>query len=116
MKNINGIACQLLNCWYLDIEFLDKLLGEYPEIDIDIDEVRMNYWKVDDINILIYEAYSQIKKMFFEENEEKITSLWFSIEDIEDNEEYTIFTNYFDSHLRFKIPEIDAIYQNWRKH
>lgn len=113
MRNINSIACQLLNCWYLDIEFLDNLIEAYH---FDIDDIMVTYEKIDNINMLIYEAYQQIKNRFLEENEEAIKSLWFTKEDIEDNEEYTIFTNYLDSHLRFNIPEIDEIYQNWRKH
>jgi hypothetical protein len=97
----------------MDIKFLDDLI-ETHHLDIDIDEIEMTYWKVDDINIVIYEAYHQIKDIFLKENEETITSLWFSIEDIKENEEYTIFTNFFDSHLRFKVSQIDEIYQNWR--
>ena len=68
------------------------------------------------INILIYEAYEEIKNMFIEENEEKIQALWFDTEDFEAWREYDIFTNYLDSHLRFNDESLEEIYQNWRKH
>jgi hypothetical protein len=115
MKNINSITCQLLNCWYLDVEFLDNLLDEY-NIDIDIDDIKISYWEVNDINIIIYEAYSQIKEMFLSENQEEIKSLGYNIEDFEAWKDFEIYTNYLDSHLWFNNPDIDNIYQNWGKH
>jgi hypothetical protein len=39
---------------------------------------------VDDINILIYEAYSEIKEMFLSENRENIEALGFDIADFEE--------------------------------
>lgn len=114
MSNINYIACQLLNCWYLDIQLLDELLEAY-DLDLDIEEVSINYWKIDNVNILIYEAYNEIKNMCLEENEEQIKSLWYSVEDFEEWRDYEIFTNYIDSHLRFNDEKMEAIYENWRK-
>jgi hypothetical protein len=113
MNNINSICCQLLNCWILDIDFLDNLLDEY-KIDINIDDIKMNYWKVNDINILIYEAYSQIKDMFLTDKLEEIKSLGYNIENFEEWRDFEIYTNYLDSHLWFNNPDIDKIYQNWR--
>jgi hypothetical protein len=38
---------------------------------------------VDNINILIYEAYAQIKEIFLKENQKEIKALGFKIEDFE---------------------------------
>lgn len=115
MKNLNPVLSDLLSCWYLDLQFLDELLWAYC-IDLDIEELNLRFWKVDNINILIYEAYEQIKNMFIEENEIVILALWFDTEDFEEWNEYEIFTNYLDSHLRFNDESLEELYQNWRKH
>jgi hypothetical protein len=39
---------------------------------------------VDNINILIYEAYTQIKEMFLKDNKSKIEALGFKVEDFEE--------------------------------
>jgi hypothetical protein len=114
MRNINYVTCQLLNCWYLDFELLDNLIEAY-NLDFDIEEIWCCYWKIDNINILIYEAFRQIKDMFVEENEEEIRSLWFNPDDFEEWEDYEIFTNYFDSSMWFNDSKLDEIYQKWRK-
>jgi len=114
MENLQWIACELLSCWYLDLHFLDELIWAY-DIDLDIEELQMIYWKIDNINILIYEAYEQVKNMFIEDNEEAINVLWFSTNDFEAWREYEIFTNYLDSHLWFNDEELDNLYEDWRK-
>jgi len=103
------LLCDLLDCGYLDINFLDDLLDTY-NISLDIDDIRANFWKID-INILIYETYEIIKNMFINENQEEIESLWIDTNNID----YQIYTNFMDSHLWFNEIEIDNIYQNWRK-
>jgi len=115
MKNLNSIVSQILNCGYLDVDFLDNLIWAY-DIDLDIEEIRLNYGKVDNINILIYEAYEQIKDMFFEENKEAIEALWWDIGAAEEWVDYTIFTNYLDSRLWFTDEKLDTMYQNWRRY
>ena len=115
MKNLNSIISQLLSCGYLDVDFLDNLIWAY-DIDLDIEELRSIYDEIDNINILIYSTYEQIKDMFFEENKEAIEALWFDIGAAEEWEDYTIFTNYLDSHLWFMDEKLDEMYQNWRRH
>jgi hypothetical protein len=104
-----NLLCQILECWYLDINFLDNLLNQY-NIELDIDDIRANFWKVD-VNILIYETFEIIKNMFIEDNQEEIESLWIDINNID----YQIYCNYIDSHLRFNNNQIDDLFNNWRK-
>ena len=103
------ILCDLLECWSLDINFLDNLLWEY-NIELDIDDIKSNFWKID-INILIYETFEIIKNQFIDENQEEIEKLWFDIYNLD----YEIYTNYMDSHLWFNDNQIDDLYQKWRK-
>jgi hypothetical protein len=42
MNNIKNLASQLLNCGYLDIEFLDDLIEAY-QLEIYIDEIKSMY-------------------------------------------------------------------------
>ena len=103
------LLCDLLDCWYLDINFLDSLLNTY-EIDLDIEDIRANFWKID-LNILIYETFEIIKNMFIEDNKDEIESLWIDTNDID----YQIYTNYIDSHLWFNNSDISELYENWEK-
>ena len=114
MKNIVMLSSQLLSCGYLDIEMLDNLLTTY-NLELDIDEIRMNFWGVNNVNILIYEAFTQIKDMFMSENYDEITKLWFQCDDLEEWADFEIYTNYMDSHLWFNHEKLDELYQNWRK-
>lgn len=115
MSYTNQIASQLLNCWYLDIDFLDNLLESY-KLDLDIEELNSIYWKVDNVNILIYWTFEEIKNMFLQENKEAIHTLWFNITNFQLWRDYEIFTNYLDSHLRFNDDSLDELFQNWRRH
>lgn len=103
------LLCDLLDCGYLDINFLDNLLNDY-EINLDIEDIRANFWKVD-INTLIYETFEIIKNMFIEDNKEELDTLWIDIYNID----YQIYTNYMDSHLWFNNNQIDDLFNNWRK-
>lgn len=103
------LLCDILECVYLDINFLNDLLDTY-NIELDIDEIRSNFWKID-VNILIYETFEIIKNQFIEENQEKIEELWFDIYELD----YQIYTNYMDSHLWFNDNQIDDLFQEWRK-
>lgn len=115
MENIKWIVCQLLSCWYLDLNFLDSLIWAY-DIDLDIEEIQMNFWRVDNLNIFIFEAYEEIKDMFLENNKKDIEALWFNPDDFEAWKDYEIFTNYLDSHLRFTHEAINNMYEDWRRH
>ena len=103
------LLCDLLDCWSLDINFLDELLNEY-EIDLDIDDIKANFWKID-INTLIYSSLESIKDMFIEDNKEEIQNLLFYVYELD----YQIYTNYIDSHLWFDNQKIDDLFQEWRK-
>lgn len=103
------LLCDILECWYLDINFLNDLLDTY-QIELDIDDIKANFWKID-VNILIYSAFEQVKNQFIEENKEEIENLWFDIYELD----YEIYTNYMDSHLWFNNNKIDDLYQKWRK-
>jgi hypothetical protein len=103
-----NLLCQILECWYLDVNFLNDLLDNY-QIELDIDEIKSNFGKID-INILIYETFEIIKNQFLEDNKEEIENIWFDIYELD----YQIYTNYFDSHLWFNDNEIDELYQKWK--
>lgn len=114
MKNIISLLNQLLNCWYLDVKFLNDLIEKY-NLDLDIQNIIMNYWYTNiqdlNINIFIYESFEQIKNQFINEYQERIEELWYNIHNIE----YEIYTNYLDSHLWFNNQEIDNLFQEWKK-
>lgn len=114
MENVISLLNQLLNCWYLDIKFLDELIEKY-NIDLDIQDIISNYWysniKDLNINIFIYQAFEDIKNNFINDNKDEIELLWININDVE----YEIYTNYFDSHLWFNDNEIDELFQKWKK-
>lgn len=103
------LLCDLLDCGYLDVNFLDNLLDTY-NISLDIDDIRANFWKID-INILIYSTFEVVKDMFINDNKEELETLWIDINNID----YQIYTNYIDSHLWFNEIEIDNLFQEWRK-
>ena len=110
------LLCDILSCWYLDIDFLVNL-ADKNEIEIDINYIVSNYWECN-INLVIFDILYQIAEKFIEENKDKIIKiLWLKNHDelteyIEQNDIYEIFTNYFDSHLRFKNDEIQDLLIN----
>ena len=114
MENLQNILCDLLSCGYLDLKFLDELIWAYS-LDLDIESLSFCYNKIDNINILIYEALEEVKNIFLDENYEVLEKLGYDSEQFNDSIEYEIFTNYLDSHLWFKDKNIDDIYQEWRK-
>ena len=110
---MRDLTCTFLKCWYLDTNFLDRLIEEYG-LDIDYDEILFSYWysiKNLHINIFIYEAFSQIKDKFFEECWKKILKitwkkdLWYV--------NYEIFTNCIDSSLWFTDNEVQDLFEQW---
>lgn len=104
-----NILSQILECWHLDIKFLDDLLDDY-QINLDIEDIKLNFWKID-INTLIYSALEEVKNQFIDENQEKLEKSWFDIYSID----YEIYTNYMDSHIWFNDDKVDNLYQEWRK-
>ena len=102
----------MLECGCLDLDYLTELCDK-NNIDLDIECIKSEYWSTN-INILIYEALRQIAERFISENQGEISNiLWIS--DLEEytaeNDLYEIFTNYMDSHLRFKNEKIQELFE-----
>jgi hypothetical protein len=99
----------------LDVNFLTNLINE-NNIDIDLDDIRSNYWELN-INVIIYEVIRQIAEQFIQENKDEILEildLWefWNLDDyMSSNDIYEIFTNYIDSHLRFNDEKIQALFE-----
>ena len=109
----SSIVSQILECWFLDVDFLENLIEEF-DIDLDIENIKQEFWKIN-LNLLVYKVYDEVKNKFLKENKEKIeTILWESLENVWDFEDYEIFTNYLDSHLWFNNEEIENLFQEWR--
>lgn len=109
----NSIVSQILDCWYLDVEFLDNLVDEF-DIDLDIESIKQEFWKIN-LNLLVYKVYEQIKDNFltdYRQEVEEITNE--SLENLSDFEDYEIYTNCIDSHLRFNNEKVDDLFQLWR--
>lgn len=104
---------QVLNCWYLDVDFLEELIEEF-NIDLDIECIKNEFWNIN-VNILIYKVFDEIKNNFLKENKYEIEAIiWESLDNGFDFEDYEIFTNCIDSHLRFKNDEIEDLFQKWK--
>jgi len=109
----NSIISQILECWYLDVEFLDNLIDEF-DIDLDIDNIKQEFWMVN-LNLLVYKVYDEVKNRFLEEYKQEVEAITGeSLENVWDFEDYEIFTNYLDSHLWFNNEEIENLFQVWR--
>ena len=109
------LLAQILNWGYSDVDFLLKLC-ENNGLELDIEDITMNYWKVD-INTLIYDAIQQVAYKFFSEDQQQIEQL-LNIRNLDlymsENEIYEIFVNYLDSHLWFKDEKIQALFESSR--
>lgn len=103
---------KILKCWYLDIEFLIDLIDEY-DIDLDLEDIIQNYWYENlNVNTLIYYCFIDIKDKFLKENSKEIQKI--SWETLNDFEDYKIFTNCIDSHLRFTDDKINDLFEIWK--
>lgn len=108
--NRNYLLWQLLDCKYLDIDFLEWLIEKF-DIELDIDSIKKEFWEAK-LNILIYKVFLWIKDKFVDDNSEKIEKIiWSPIDDFQD---YVIYTNFVDSHLYFNNIEIDELFQIWK--
>lgn len=87
----NKILCALLECGYLDIEFLDKILCEFDVEPHDVVDYLQDNFCCEriEINALIYAIFKVALINCCEE---------LSIEDVEED----IFCNCLDSHLLLK--------------
>lgn len=122
------LARKLLRCWYLDLEFLISLIEEFS-LDIDVldrltikdnlesintNTIKNNYWyqSLNNINIIIYSCFSEIKDKFLKRYSKEIESIhWVSINNFND---FTIYTDSLDSHLLFHNDIINSLYEKWR--
>lgn len=109
------LLAQILQCGYSDVQFLIDLC-EKNEIDLDIDDIKSNYWDMN-VNILIYDAIQQIANRFFDEYKNQIEEI-LNIRNLEqyrsENDVYEIYTNYLDSHLWFKDEKVQALFEQSR--
>jgi hypothetical protein len=106
-----SIIADLLDCGYLDVEFILRLLNNW--VNIDKQELINNYWNAT-AQIIIYDLIFQIAEKFIEENESEIKAI-LNVLDLDEyrsyNELYEIYTNYIDSHLWFKDEKIQALFE-----
>ena len=112
---MNNLLCQILECWYLDIKHMCKIYI-LNHIDLDIENIKANYWNFD-VNTILYEWIRAVAEKFiweYEEQIKKILNLW-EYEDLDDyksyHELYEIYCNYMDSHLRFKEQKIQDLFE-----
>jgi hypothetical protein len=115
MESKTSLLCQILDCGYLDIDFLVDLFDS-NDIDIDVEDVRSNYGDIN-VNILIYETIRQIAENFIDEHRDEIDEIlelgenenlnnYMSYHDL-----YEIYTNFMDSHLRFFNDRIQNLFE-----
>ena len=115
MEKRNSLLAQILECWYLDIDFLMDLC-ENNNLDIDVDDIRSNYWKFD-VNTLIYESIRMIADMFIDEYREEISLIlelqfeWTLEDYMSYHDIYEIYVNYMDSHLWFFNDKIQELFE-----
>ena len=115
METKTSLLCDLLECGYLDIEYLVDLLDK-NHIEIDLQDLKANYWALN-LNWIIYDVMNQIAEKFIEDNQEeieKILDLWefWNIYDyMSYHEIYEIYTNYIDSHIRFNDERIHELFE-----
>ena len=106
-KILLDLSRNLLWAWYLDVEFLVNLIEE-QELDFDeiYENVEMNFWKEYDrnINYFIYEALSQVAYKFIDSHKGL-----FKLE----SDEFEIYTNYMDSHMRFVSEAVQAEFERF---
>jgi hypothetical protein len=109
----NYIVSQILDCWFLDVEFLDNLIDEF-DVDLDIEEIKKEFWLIN-LNLLVYKVYDEVKNRFLTDYKQEVEEItWNSLENVWDFEDYEIFTNYLDSHLWFNNEKIEDLFQLWR--
>lgn len=107
---MKSLLCSILQCGYLDIIFFENLLKEF-NLELDYPNIAENHWKLS-LNILITSAYLQIKDNFIAANSTEIQRI---IEGADPYDiDFTIFTNYLDSHLWFKDEKVEELFQSWR--
>ncbi len=113
MNTQDMLLCDLLQCGSLDLEFL---LDLYDANDIDlernIEQAReLSNGKIEDINVLIYQAFDSIAQQFLREQSEVLFERTGYSEVYPP--EYEIYTNYLDSHFWFRSAEVQTLFDEW---
>jgi hypothetical protein len=104
-KHAHRLIDTLLDCSYLDSDFLFSLLYA-PKLDDVLDFLGDDH---PNVNHLIYAAFERVAKQFLA-REVKRSAARFSCT------EYTIFTNYLNSHLWFVDTELQRWFEKWQRH
>lgn len=99
MKQKDDLLCALLNCGYLDLDFLLNLTKNY-DIDELIDYVINELGETPNVNNLIYATFN----FFLRECADIIEEKGIELDPFED---FEIYTNYMDSHIcvRYNLEE-----------
>lgn len=101
------ITTNILDGWYLDLEYLTNTIEEYKlSVDEIIESVEQDFWKeyTTQINYLIYVALTMVAQKFIEENEKLFE---------DKSKEFEIFTNYLDSHVYFEDEEVQSEFERF---
>jgi hypothetical protein len=101
------ILRNLLNAWYLDINYLVDIIQKH-DLDFDniYENIELNFSKesLNDINYFIYEALNQVANKFLESNEYMLQGK---------NTDFEIYTNYIDSHIWFYDEYVQSLYEKF---
>ncbi|MFA5917762.1 MAG: hypothetical protein WC850_06020 [Candidatus Gracilibacteria bacterium] len=114
-ETAESFCSQILECGILDVRFAIDLYN-INDIDLDYDELKSNFGEVN-INTVIYDGIYKTAEKFIDENETVIKKI-LNIGDLDEyrsyNDLYEIFTNFIDSHLRFKDERIQNLFEQSR--
>ena len=103
---LNAMVRNVLDAWYLDLEYLVNLIDKQNlSFDEIYENVEMNFWKeCININYFIYEALSQVAYKFIEANQKLCNAK---------SDEFEIYTNYMDSHIWFTNEELQSKFEGY---
>ena len=111
---MEDLLCTLFKCGWMDLRFLKNLLEKYYlDIDIEWEDVIQSPYEFN-INYIIYITFESIKDKFMSDMEEELTTIC-TAEDLSSEIDYTIYTNYLDSHLWFNNQSIQDLFENWQE-
>ena len=104
---LTEITTNVMNVGYSDLEFLANTIDEYKlRVEKIVESVEENFWKeyVTQINYLIYIALTMVAQKFIESHEELFE---------DKSDEYTVYTNYLDSHVYFEDEEVQREFERY---
>lgn len=109
MNKKDELLCKILKCKELDLDFVINL---YEKYSINFNEYIIRNIVNDDkqnINWLIYDILNIIVSKFKKKYEKRIYILnWYKDKYLD----YEIYSNYFDSYIKFKNNEIQELFDN----